>query len=942
MEFQKYLHSLDVTLYQKFLLRKHKHEAHFDSEFAIDLAWILEGFVAKLFNVGDEMADIISKQSQWKPIFYVKRQFVERIVNKSFKIRDIQDSWSEAIIFNNQTQFATDILPLIHANTPESSDVDPIEAFKKYTAWAIFTDSGRKKHKNDILFQIPQKINQHKLFDFLKSDNKITAPETINRGGSFDITNKPKSESETLWHTQYCIFCHKQSKDYCRIGFSDQKSGCPLDQKISEMNLLKSEGSIIGSLAIAMVDNPLLILTGDRICNDCEKACIYQKQDHVAIQSIETKILMDVLNLPYGFEIYSLLTRWNPLSSNRNPLHNHIPEINKILICGAGPAGIAMSYYMLQSGCEVYLVDGLKINPDMHATYKNTLIKDVSTILDRPLSERVPNGFGGVMEYGITVRWNKNFLDLAQILLSRYSTFHLMGGIRFGSTITVDDAFYKFGFNHIALCTGSGNPIIPKIKNIENLLGKTVYTASDFLMTLHEGGEFLKQHNTHNYQNLESPIAVIGSGLTAVDVACEAKALHKLRTGLDSEVMILCRNGMHESKAYTINDTELKKCLEEGISLIEHASPTEFITDSNGNLNGILCSDGTLVNARTAIIATGIGINSSSLHGITKNTENSDVLHHITPNGRAISVFGDMNKKYSGSVVKAIASAKNHYQEILDAIRHEVTDVKITTLDCDIAKYWQNPIIEKITTIGHHFVQISINAPLQAMNAKIGHIFRLTQYGTNFKAIPVTTTNISNNVLTFIIHKSGNGTDDIANLKIGQKVSLMGPSGVPINFTKYNTILLDHISHKIFSNTFHQLKLQHNLQFNIRSINWGFNLGKHKKEKILIISKKYFDLYCAKHDNCTKVKTTKSGRNLIARASKKVFDAILPNKFTRLHKEITKSGCNKIDIFMFSSMHCMLQGVCSRCLTFRRDGTYFYACSDQIIPIMHDPNSAPK
>ena len=55
------------------------------------------------------------------------------------------------------------------------------------------------------------------------------------------------------------------------------------------------------------MDNPFAAGTGHRICNDCMKSCIYQKQTPVNIPQIETSILSDVLLLPYGFEIYSLL-----------------------------------------------------------------------------------------------------------------------------------------------------------------------------------------------------------------------------------------------------------------------------------------------------------------------------------------------------------------------------------------------------------------------------------------------------------------------------------------------------------------------------------------------------------------------------------------------------------------------------------------------------------
>ena len=50
--------------------------------------------------------------------------------------------------------------------------------------------------------------------------------------------------------------------------------------------------------------------TGHRICNDCMKSYIYQKQEPVDILQVESRVLKDVLAIPWGFEIYSLLTRW--------------------------------------------------------------------------------------------------------------------------------------------------------------------------------------------------------------------------------------------------------------------------------------------------------------------------------------------------------------------------------------------------------------------------------------------------------------------------------------------------------------------------------------------------------------------------------------------------------------------------------------------------------
>ena len=78
--------------------------------------------------------------------------------------------------------------------------------------------------------------------------------------------------------------------------------------------------------------------TGHRICNDCMKACIFQKQEPVNIPQIETRVLTEVLALPWGLEIYRLLTRWNPLNVERP--HARPYNGKNVLVVGLGPAGL--------------------------------------------------------------------------------------------------------------------------------------------------------------------------------------------------------------------------------------------------------------------------------------------------------------------------------------------------------------------------------------------------------------------------------------------------------------------------------------------------------------------------------------------------------------------------------------------------------------------------
>jgi NADPH-dependent glutamate synthase beta subunit-like oxidoreductase len=306
-------------------------------------------------------------------------------------------------------------------------------------------------------------------------------------------------------------------------------AGCPLEEKISEMNLLKSEGFSIGALAMAAVDNPLVAATGHRICNDCMKACIYQKQEPVDIPQIETRTLKDVLGLPWGFEIYSLLTRWNPLDLRR-PIPR--PATGRtVLVVGLGPAGFNLAHHLMNDGHAVVGIDGLKIEPlpaaqsgvEANGTrVRFEPVKD-SDSLREDLADRAMAGFGGVAEYGITVRWDKNYLKLVRLLLERRSQFSMFGGVRFGGTVTVEDAF-AMGFDHVALCAGAGKPTV---LDLPNGLARGVRAASDFLMALQLTGA-AKKDSIANLQ-IRLPVVVIGGGLTAIDTATESLAYYPLQ-----------------------------------------------------------------------------------------------------------------------------------------------------------------------------------------------------------------------------------------------------------------------------------------------------------------------------------------------------------------------------------------------------------------------------
>ncbi|MGE0486001.1 MAG: FAD-dependent oxidoreductase [Gammaproteobacteria bacterium] len=526
--------------------------------------------------------------------------------------------------------------------------VDPDFAPFAAEAWVSF----KQPAKTDIHHLVHHPLREHAGYTTRAAD----AAHRRRRDG-FSLTDPRFDQRRVLYEIDHCIYCHDRDNDTCSKGMPDKKSGgfktnalgvdvtgCPLGEKISEMHVVKRGGDNIGALALIAIDNPMCPGTGHRICNDCMKGCIYQKTEPVNIPQIETNVLTDVLALPWGFEIYALLTRWNPLNVKRP----HMLPYNgkRVLVVGLGPAGYTLAHYLLNEGFAVAAIDALKLEPLSAAlTGSSTApprpVRDFQTLYE-DLDRRTVNGFGGVAEYGITVRWDKNFLKVIYLNLLRRRTFRAYGGVRFGGSVTLDDA-WTLGFDHVALATGAGKPSIIGLRN--NLI-RGIRKASDFLMTLQLTGA-AKGSSLANLQ-VRLPAGVIGGGLTAIDTATEVmayyprqveKVLHRyerlaadlgtetVRARYDAEelaildealahgravrrereraaaageqpdfaslvagwggVTLFYRKGLEDSPAYRQNHEEVNEALSEGIEIAPYMNPLEALADEHGALAGV-------------------------------------------------------------------------------------------------------------------------------------------------------------------------------------------------------------------------------------------------------------------------------------------------------------------------------------------------------------------
>jgi NADPH-dependent glutamate synthase beta subunit-like oxidoreductase/NAD(P)H-flavin reductase len=520
------------------------------SELMIAVAPHLEDFIGQLFGIEADLRDLQARHHELAPLYAVKRKFVQRSKLVSSITREqAMAIEGEALAADLETLFDGPLSELTFARfvdrwlLAEADYKTQLELAAKYTAWALQTPAGQRKHKKGVLFQVVHKIDSYHLVpvESLLMNGVATlqlSPDHYRHREGFKLTDPGMDLTGSLDEAHYCIKCHNQGKDSCSTGLREKTgeyknsifgvtlAGCPLEEKISEMNVVKQNGNAIGALGIVTIDNPMCAGTGHRICNDCMKSCIYQKQEPVDIPQIETRSLKDVLELPWGFEIYGLLTRWNPLN-----LERPVPKAAsgyKVLVVGLGPAGFTLAHHLMNDGHTVVGIDGLKIEPlppevsgvdPLGNRQAFRPIRDINMLYES-LDDRVMAGFGGVAEYGITVRWNKNFLKLIRLLLERRQEFAMFGGVRFGGTVTIDSAF-ELGFDHIALCAGAGRPTVIPMKNG---LARGVRQASDFLMALQLTGA--AKHDSLANLQVQMPIVVIGGGLTAIDTATESLAYY--------------------------------------------------------------------------------------------------------------------------------------------------------------------------------------------------------------------------------------------------------------------------------------------------------------------------------------------------------------------------------------------------------------------------------
>jgi putative selenate reductase len=216
-------------------------------------------------------------------------------------------------------------------------------------------------------------------------------------------------------------------------------------------------------------------------------------------------------------------------------LHTGNDNDKKISIIGAGPSGLSCAYYLKLAGCDVEVYES---KPEIGGML-------ASAIPEFRLSkEALDFDLKNILDTGINVHVNSK-IDKQ----------------RFAELREQSDYVYIAAGAQI-----SSEANIPGSENIDGMLDPLT-----FLADVRKG----------NIPALGKHILILGGGNTAMDVSRTVKRI----ADKDAEVTIVYRRTRHEMPA---DGDEIDAALEEGIKLIELASPAKVIS-KDGRLRALEC-----------------------------------------------------------------------------------------------------------------------------------------------------------------------------------------------------------------------------------------------------------------------------------------------------------------------------------------------------------------
>ena len=303
---------------------------------------------------------------------------------------------------------------------------------------------------------------------------------------------------------------------------------------------------------------------------------------------------------------------------------------------------------------------------------------------------------------------------------------------------------------------------------------------------------------------------------------------------------IVYRRRLVDAPSYTLNHEEVAKALEEGINFAERLTPEEALLDRYGCVRALRVASlaeadinpgapprDVVLPARTILVAAGTQPNTVlgredpahvlidgkyfqafdeagqkvAPERVTKPSA-AHVLMSVSPDGPAISFFGDLHPSFAGNVVKAMASAKQGYPVVSRMLARQRSseisaDSLLTRLDDEL-----RATVHAVNRLTPTIVEVVVRAPMAARAFEPGQFYRLQNFetlspnanGTRLAMEGLALTGASvdreRGLLSTIVLEMGGSSDLCELLEPGEPVILMGPTGHATETPAGETVLL--------------------------------------------------------------------------------------------------------------------------------------------------------
>lgn len=384
--------------------------------------------------------------------------------------------------------------------------------------------------------------------------------------------------------------------------------GCPINQQISQYTALVGQKKYDEAFKVVAIDNSLPAITST-ICNHkCQTKCTRIDYD----ESVSIRDLKQI----------AVLNAQDKFIESIEP--TEIRNGKKVVIIGAGPAGLSLALFLRRNGIDVTVRDK-----------KEKALGIVEHVIPefRISSEMIKKDFEMVKKHGVKFQFcideNINVKEL------------------------------KKEYDYVVLAIGAWKPGKISLSDFDN----KAINAISFLE------KYKKQEGNIS---LGKKVCVIGGGDVAMDAARSAKRV----SGVEDVSIIYRRT----KKYMPADNEEIELAISEGILLKELLTPISIndgkltcekmiLGDRDASLRRSSVGTGeiTTLDADTVIIATGEKIDSNLLRQNEINLDSNEfpiVNEKLETNIENVYIIGDL-KKGPSTIVNAIADAKIVTKDIL-------------------------------------------------------------------------------------------------------------------------------------------------------------------------------------------------------------------------------------------------------------------------------------